>query len=185
MNYRLKTGIFLPPPSLLVIFLPSKIGNFWPAPLPPWDDIVYGRPLSVNYLVLSESKFWAARCKGVHPYWFFLLTNSIKAGWLFSKLLSKSFKPCGKNLAAKCKELAWNIHLSFEITSSSFNLEVIETGFTVSSFRNSLWLCTMYFRMSISCRRIRIWRKVKLPLPDFSAKLTCVAKLGCLLKACA
>ena len=36
---------FLTPSPLLIVFLLSKIGNFWPPPLPPWDDIVYGRPL--------------------------------------------------------------------------------------------------------------------------------------------
>ena len=41
---------FLTPSLLLVVFLQSKIGNFWPPPLPPWDDIVYGQPLRVNIL---------------------------------------------------------------------------------------------------------------------------------------
>ena len=41
---RLKIDNFWPPPPLLVVFLLSKFGNFWPNPLPLWDDIVYGRP---------------------------------------------------------------------------------------------------------------------------------------------
>ena len=45
---RLKIGDFWPPPPLLVlvVFLLSKIGNF-DHPLPPRDNIVYGRPLMV------------------------------------------------------------------------------------------------------------------------------------------
>ena len=45
---RLKIGVFWPPPPLLVVFLIRKIGNFWPPPLPPWDDIVYRRPLTIK-----------------------------------------------------------------------------------------------------------------------------------------
>ena len=40
---------FLTPSPLLVVFLLSKIGNFW-HPLPPCDDIVYGRPLIIFIL---------------------------------------------------------------------------------------------------------------------------------------
>ena len=83
-----------------------------------------------------------------------------------SKLLSKSSKPCGMNLAAKCRPLASNIHLSSFTTvtgasGGSFGLESILTCLANSSESDP---SQMSFRMSNSLQRISIWRNVNEPI---------------------
>ena len=57
--FHLKICNFWPPSLLLVVFFLSEIGNFWPPPLPPWDNIVFGRPLRKNIKFQIEKNVYS------------------------------------------------------------------------------------------------------------------------------